>query len=96
MAKPKTTETTETQDTKPTAPPRHCACGCGAEVRKKSDWRQGHDARAKGWLQRVSAGRCFEGERDLAAAMLANAGAQRALSTETFAPLAAAARAKLS
>lgn len=94
MPKDKTTETTK--DTKPAAPPRFCACGCGIEVKKKSDWRQGHDARAKGWLQRVSAGRCFEGERELVVALLANKSAARALSTESFAPLAAAAKAKLS
>jgi hypothetical protein len=76
------------------APKPLCVCGCGSETGKRSAWRQGHDARAKGWLQRVAAGRCFEGERELVEALLGRE-TRGALKTETFAPLAEAARAAI-
>lgn len=94
-----TTETNKDTTTKAKdetkAKPRFCACGCGETVGKRSFWRQGHDARAKGWLQRVSSGRCFEGERELVVALLSRKEAKAALDTEFFAPLVEAAQAKL-
>lgn len=92
-AKPATT--TESKPAKVAAPAQFCFCSCGIESGKRSSWRQGHDARAKGWLQRVAAGRCFEGERELAEALLKRTDPRGALKTDAFAPLAEAARAAL-
>ena len=88
----------KTKEAKPKAEPTPaalCACGCGTATGKRSDWRQGHDQRAKGWLQRAIAGRMLEGERAKVAALLGRESAKRALASATFAPLAEAARAKL-
>jgi hypothetical protein len=85
----------EPKAAKPEAAPRFCACGCGIQTGKRTHWRQGHDARAKGWLQRVASGRCFEGEREAVIGLLERESAKAALSSEAFAPLTAAAKAAI-
>jgi hypothetical protein len=96
MSKANETSTDNQTEAKAEAPARKCACGCEATVGKRSFWKQGHDARAKGWLQRVAKGRCFEGETELVAALLERKEARAALETEFFVPLVEKAQAKLS
>jgi hypothetical protein len=72
------------KQSKPTLP---CGCLCGENAKRGSHFLQGHDQRLKGIMQRVASGKCYEGERELVARVLASR--HPALASSTFAGLIA-------